>query len=150
MPMCKKPKEDANVIKGPWKTKPKREVVLPDEDIVELQENIMFCDNLTEAVVVQMIHSLGENGFQVNDDPFLRDMGFIIESVRASLYRELDIVHPMARVMEMFTKAQPIERDEETKTVNFRMNEDALDDILEVMEKIDNGEEEEPEPPKVS
>ncbi len=124
--------------------------MLPDEDIVELQENIMFCDNLTEAVVVQMIHSLGENGFHVNDEPFLKDMGFIIESVRASLYREMDIVHPMARVMEIFTKAQPMERDEETKTVNFRMNENAFDDILEVMEKIDNGKEEEPEPPKVS
>ena len=34
----------------------------------------MFCDNLTEAVMVQMIHALGENGFAVNDEPFLRDV----------------------------------------------------------------------------
>ena len=41
MPMCKRPKEDANVIKGPWKQKSKREVVVPDVDVIAIQENIM-------------------------------------------------------------------------------------------------------------
>ena len=148
MPMCKRPKSEGNVIKGPWKAKSKREVVLPDEDIVELQENIMFCDNLTEAVMVQMIHSLGENGFAVNDEPFLRDIGFIIETVRGTLYRELGITHPMSKVMEIFTKTQAIDdKDGETAGFHFKVDDDKLKDILE---KLDNGEEEEPEPPKVS
>ena len=99
MPMCKKPKEEANVIKGPWKARPKREVKLPDIDVVELQENMMFCDNLTEGLSVQLIHSAGENGFDVNSDKFIRDMAFIIECVRGMLYRELNIKHPMSEVM---------------------------------------------------
>ena len=148
MPMCKRPKqENANVIKGPWKAKSKREVVIPDEDIIELQENIMFCDNLTEAVMVQMIHALGENGFAVNDEPFLRDIGFIIESVRATLYRELEIKHPMAKIMEMFTQATTLDdKDGEPAGVHFKLDDDKLQNLLE---RFGNGEEE-PEPPKVS
>ena len=147
MPMCKGPKEDGNVIKGPWKAKSKREVVIPDEDIIELQENIMFCDNLTEAVMVQMIHALGENGFSVNDEPFLRDIGFIIESVRATLYREMEIKHPMAMVMEMFTQATTLDdKDGQPAGVHFKLDDAKLQNLLE---RFDNGEEE-PEPPKVS
>ena len=97
--MCKSPKKEGNVIKGPWKQKSKREVKLPDIDVVELQENMMFCDNLTEGLSVQLIHSAGENGFDINTDAFIRDMAFIIECIRGMLYRELNIKHPMADVM---------------------------------------------------
>jgi hypothetical protein len=31
-----------NVIKGPWKNKSKRDVILPEEDIIEMQDNLMF------------------------------------------------------------------------------------------------------------
>ena len=143
MPMCKRPREDGNVIKGPWKAKSKKEVKIPEDDIVELQENIMFCDNLTEAVMVQMIHSISENGFDVQDENFLRDMGFIIESVRAALYRDFDYVHPMAKVMSAFTKA---EKEEGRNELTTGLDEEKL---IKVIEGFDNGEEE-PEPPKVS
>ena len=94
------------MIKGPWKARPKREVKLPDIDVVELQENMMFCDNLTEGLSVQLIHSAGENGFDVNSDKFIRDMAFIIECVRGMLYRELNIKHPMSEVMSKATQVK--------------------------------------------
>ena len=70
-----------------------------------MQENLMFCDNLTEAVMVQLIHSIGENGFDVHEDAFLKDMGFIIEAVRSTLYRDIGYNHPMGKVMAAFTKS---------------------------------------------
>ena len=145
MPMCKRPKSEGNVIKGPWKAKSKKEVKIPDEDIIELQENIMFCDNLTEAVMVQMIHSIGENGFDVQGENFLRDMGFIIESVRAALYRDFDYIHPMAKVMSTFTKAEKTDEEGRPQLATC-LDEEKL---VKVIEGFDDGEEE-PEPPKVS
>ena len=68
--MCKRPKENANVISGPWKVKSKREVVVPDIDVIALQENIMFADDLTESLLVQMIHTMGENGVDVSSTDF--------------------------------------------------------------------------------
>ncbi len=144
MPMCKRPKNELpeNVIKGPWKAKSKKDVVLPEQDVIEMQENLMFCDNLTEAVMVQMIHSIGENGFDVQGEAFLRDMGFIIESVRASLYRDVGYMHPMARIMSTFTK---MEKDEATGS---EMVLPGLEDekINKLIEEFD-GEEEDPKEP---
>jgi|TARA_B110000459_G_C16091084_1_gene265206 hypothetical protein len=92
-----------NVIKGPWKNKSKREVILPKEDIIEMQDNLMFMDNLTEALMVQMIHTIRENAIDVEGEDFLQDMSFIIECVRSTLYREVGTVHPIAKIMEAFT-----------------------------------------------
>jgi hypothetical protein len=141
MPMCKRPKqENANVIKGPWKAKSKKDVVLPEHDVIEMQENIMFCDNLTEAVMVQLIHSVGENGFDVHGEKFLRDMGFIIEAVRASLYREVNCIHPMAKVMTAFTTGK-IDEDDDSMTTSLNHEK-----LVKVLEDLDD-EEEDPKDP---
>jgi len=101
----------------------------------------MFCDNLTEAVMVQMIHSIGENGFDVQGEDFLRDMGFIIESVRASLYRDFDYVHPMAKIMSAFTKAGEVSTGNEMVLPGLEDEK-----INKLIEEFD-GEEEDPKEP---
>ncbi len=108
----------------------------------------MFCDNLTEGAMVQLIHTLSENGFSVNDEPFLRDIGFIIEAVRGMLYRELGINHPMAKIMEVFTKTKEIKDEEgENEAIDlshYQLKDDVMNDLLE---RFDNGEEEDPKDP---
>ena len=93
-----------NVITGPWKKRPKRKVILQNEQIIEEQENMMFCDTLTEGLLIQMVCSLENNGFEIESEDFLRDIRFIIESVRSLLYRELNLEHPMSELIRSFTK----------------------------------------------
>jgi len=117
-----------NVIQGPWKKNSKRAVKIPEIDILELQENILFSDNLTEGVMIQMIHTIGENGFAVNERSFLRDIGFIIEAVRSTLYREIGIAHPMSNIISAITKV----RDNNTSSqFHFSIDEDKLKMITE-------------------
>lgn len=134
MPMCKSPKKEGNVIKGPWKQKSKREVKLPDIDVVELQENMMFCDNLTEGLSVQLIHSVGENGFDVNTDAFIRDMAFIIECIRGMLYRELNIKHPMADVMaKVIQVRETLDKENTLAGFEYKIDyDDKLDKFVEM------------------
>lgn len=101
--MCKRPKENANVISGPWKVKSKREVVVPDIDVIALQENIMFADDLTESLLVQMIHTMGENGVDVSSTDFIKDISFVIEAVKGVIYRDMGLSHPMSDMMSQFT-----------------------------------------------
>ena len=53
----------AEVIKGPWpKSKiPKHDS--PEESVAKQARDLNIADEITETVVVQMIHHLGENGF---------------------------------------------------------------------------------------
>ena len=131
MPMCKRPKEEANVIKGPWKQKAKKQVVVPDVDVIAIQETIMFADDLTETLLVQMIHTMGENGIDISDKEFIRDIGFVIEAVKSTVYRDMDLKHPMGKIMEMLTKI-----DVDDKSGNCEVDLELLDKI-----KIDEDEE---------
>ena len=140
MPMCKRPKENnGNVVKGPWKTKSKKQVVIPDVDVIEMQENLISCDNLTEAVIIQLIHSIGENGFDVHQEEFSKDMGFIIESVRSTLYRQVGYEHPMSKIMSAFTKSNIDPKGE----VGDGFDLPGLDDvkIKKLIEDLDEDEE---------
>tara|TARA_R110000765_G_scaffold282839_1_gene379802 strand:+ start:101 stop:523 length:423 start_codon:yes stop_codon:yes gene_type:complete len=127
-----------NVIKGPWKLKGKKEVVVPDLDVIALQENIMFADDLTESCLVQMIHTMGENGVEIGDKEFVRDIGFVIEAVKSTIYRDMGLVHPMSRVMEMLTKINVDEKN----SMNSQVDLDLLEKVQIV--ELDMGEEPEP------
>lgn len=91
--------ENANVIKGPWKNK---KVKQPDQDMMEVQENLAFADDLTQTLLVQMIHSMSENGLDVSDKSFIRDMSMIIECVKSTIYRDMGYKHPLQDFVEHF------------------------------------------------
>ena len=134
MPMCKRPKEDANVIKGPWRQKSKREVVVPDVDVVAIQENMMFADDLTESLLVQMIHTMSENGVDISSKSFIKDISFVVESVKGAIYRDMQLFHPMNGIMETLTEVTT----DDNNTPHGKLN-------LELIEKLsikkDEGEE---------
>ena len=47
-------KKNDNIIKFPKRFKGKRKVVKPDENLLRLNEDISFADQLTEALIVQL------------------------------------------------------------------------------------------------
>ena len=128
-------KLSAEIIQGPW-PKTKRKVKLPDKDVIALQENIAFADHLTEQLMIQMIHTIGENGYNVSEKSFIGSMGFIIETVKASLYKEMGLKHPMTRMMDILTA---ISDDEDHPVTEVNIEEiEFLANILE-KESDDDG-----------
>ena len=95
-------KKSKNIIQFPKKFKGKREIKLPDYDVMQLNEDVAFADNLTEGLIVQIVHILNENGIQVSNKEFISDLAFIIESLKSSIYRDLDITHDMQELMDEF------------------------------------------------
>ena len=132
----KNEKPSAEIIQGPW-SKTKRKVKLPDKDVVAMQENLAFADDLTETLMVQLIHTLHENGFDVNGTTFVKNMGFVIETVKASIYKEMSLNHPMNRIMDILSTIT-VEEDENT-LVGLDMNK--LNDMADTMQEDDDGPE---------
>ena len=126
------------MIKGPWKLKGKKEVVVPDLDVIALQENLMFADDLTESCLVQMIHTMGENGVEIGGQEFVRDIGFVIEAVKGTIYRDMGLAHPINRVMEMLTKINVDEKNSMNSQVDM--------DLLEKVTIDESDTDEEPTP----
>ena len=136
--MCEKSIQKNNVIAGPWKARPKREVILQDEKLIEDQENAMFCDSLTEGLIVQMINSIDENGFEIESEEFLRNVGWVIESIRSCLYKEMGLFHPMADLVQSLTVE--IKPQEKKKVRHFSIDTDRMDDILKKFRNDDEKE----------
>ncbi len=93
-------KHSAEIIQGPWKES-KRKVKLPDKDAIELQETVDFINDLTQTLIVQMIHTIKENEINVDGDSFTKDMAFIIEMVRATLLKEMSLNTNMTKIMDI-------------------------------------------------
>ena len=83
-----------NIIKGPWKSK---RVKVPDPSVFELQQDMLFAEELCENVMVQVIYTLGENGIDIGDKEFLQDIAFVIEALKSTLYSCLLYTSPSPR-----------------------------------------------------
>ena len=92
-----------NVIQGPW-PKTKIKVKFPDESAIELQERLAFAEDLTQTVVVQMMHTLGENGIDISEKAFIRDMALLIEMTKGSIYRDMGLAHPIQKLFEQLVE----------------------------------------------
>ena len=85
-----------------------------------------------------MIHTMGENGVDIGGQEFVRDIGFVIETVKGTIYRDMGLAHPINRVMEMLTK---INVDDKSS-----MNSQVDMDLLEKVQLVELDTDEEPTP----
>ena len=118
-------KKSAEIIQGPWKGS-KRKIKLPDNDAIKLQETIEFVDELTQTLIVQMIHTIKENEIDVEAESFLQNMTFIIEMVRASLLKEMSLNTNMTKIMDtlfeiIFNSGSDID---DFKSIIYKMREE--------------------------
>jgi len=65
-------------------------------------EHMIFTENLVEALVVNMIHNLGENGIDIDSPDFLRDTAFLVELLKGMIYREGGLPHPLHNFTKLF------------------------------------------------
>ena len=100
-----------NVIKFPTKYKGKKLPIIDDLDASKVAEDLDFCDNLAEGLMINLIHNVGENGFDIKKDKFIGDISFLNEAVRGALYRQMGFGHPMQGFMDMIVKTEKDDRE---------------------------------------
>ena len=89
-----------NVIVGPWENSSLAAPELSEEELKEretkrMKEDFQSIEILTESLIVQMIHTLKEQNFDISSTQFIRDVAFLNECVKAMLHREYGYEHPM-------------------------------------------------------
>ena len=98
-----------------------------------MQEDLHFCDNLAEGIMINLIHNVGENGFDIKEDRFIGDISFLNEVVKGALYRQMGFNHPMQDFMSHVVKTE--KKDSE---VLARIDLERIDDMTS-QSKNDNG-----------
>ena len=117
-----------NIIKGPWK----RVKTVSMAQTQKLSEDMMFCDDVAESVMIPMIHNLAENGVDIKTNELVQEVGFMNEVIKSMMYRHLGYVHPMQFLIQtmMSTKTESVEDTYAT------FDHDLLKEIKKKMEEI--------------
>ena len=95
-----KKEEKGKVIIGPWDNSSLAAPELSEEEhkereVKRMKEDFQSMEILTESLIVQMIHTLKEQDFDISSTHFIRDVAFLNECVKAMLHREYGYEHPM-------------------------------------------------------
>ena len=123
-----------NIIEFPTKFKGHKVPIIDDLDALKMREDLDFADNLAEGLMINLIHNVGENGFDIKKDRFIGDISFLNEVVRGALYRQMGFAHPMQSFMDLIVKT-------ETSDDNQIITKVKLDKLVELMPESDNGKE---------
>ena len=122
-----------NVIKFPKAFKGKKMPKILDMDAAQIQDDLYFCDHLTEGLMVNLIHNVGENGFDIKEGKFIGDISFLNEVIRGILYRQMGFIHPIQEFVDYVVNS----KTEDNKIIT-QIDLSKIDNIL----KDNNGLEE--------
>lgn len=71
------------------------------EDAKRVKENkTIFIDRLTDHYGIQLINKLAMHGFDVDNDKFMNDYIFTMETLRACLLRNIGVSHPLQKLSD--------------------------------------------------
>lgn len=109
-----------NVIPFP---KVKRDNTPPQSDeelrLQVLRNKKKYVNNIVEHYTNQLAMKFVQHGFNLEEEEFLKDFSFSVETIRSGLYRSLGIDHPFQQLM-----------DEAIETLE-RVEEDSMEDSEE-------------------
>ena len=119
-----------NIILGPWagSTKTAIKDTLSKEDRVSTDMN--FIDKVAENVMIQLIHTLAENGVDITSKEFIRHIGFIDECIKSAMFNDMSYEHPLSELIKHLIGATK-SKDNEKIFTSFKG--DTMIDILEFL-----------------
>ena len=124
-----------NVIKGPWKTP----IKVPEiTETNRLRYNLMFAEDLAEAIILQAIHVLDENDIANREKhEFIKDFGLVNEALKACIFRHFGFFHPIKLISDV---AMISNVDDETKRIYSQFDLSKLNDRQFNINSDDNKE----------
>ena len=119
-----------NIVIGPWAGSTKNNIkkVLSKED--KVSTDMDYIDKVAENIMVQLIHTLAENGVDISSKEFIRHIGFIDECVKSSIFEDMGYEHPLSELIKHLIGATK-SKDNEKIFTSFKG--DTMIDILEFL-----------------
>ena len=111
-----------DLIKFPThKIKPNSKPERPplSEEEARLIKEEKFVEQITESLILDIIHVLQENAVETKTDIFLRDLAIIIESIKSLLKRDFGIEHPMHNITDAIVRIHNLNDGRKVTDINY-------------------------------
>ena len=133
----KKEKIVADITKFPTKNFQAKPMMTPEEEQkMLLISNKRLADNVAEGLAIDILTVLQDQIGNMQTAEFIADLAFLIEVVKSTLHRELDIHHPVQDIIAKVCKVQTTKNGEKVTHINYKdvlnnIDEDQMDIIFE-------------------
>ena len=97
-------------------------------DAMRLNKELQFADELTDGIMVSMIHNMDENDIEITDPGFIQDIAFLSEAIKATIYRDRGFTHPFQNLIELIAN---VTYDEEEKRHHVDMDMELIRELSE-------------------
>ena len=91
---------------------------LSEEEARQIKED-KFVEQITESLILDIIHVLQENVVDTKTDLFLRDLAIVIESVKSLLKRDFGRKHPMQTIADSIAKIHTLKDGRKVTDLNY-------------------------------
>ena len=144
--MTDKKDDKTNVVVGPWGNEPvenngewikkKLDKALDKNNTHKnYQEKLDRIEVITEKIMVQLIHTISEYGYNISDDNFILDIGFLSETVKGILSRQEKLPHIVQGLLDNIM-APDNKSDSSTDVYYSRFDAALLAELVEMAEEI--------------
>ena len=120
-----------NIVVGPWDGSAKKPPPKSKSKKDKIQQDMFYIDNLSENIMVNLIHSMAEKEIYITDKEFIRSIGFLDECVKSILYRDMGYDHPLSGLIKHIVEATKSKNGKEIAT---RFNTPTVAEIIDYLE----------------
>jgi hypothetical protein len=91
---------------------------LSEKEARQIKED-KFVEQITESLILDIIHVLQENVVETKTDVFLRDLAIVIESIKGLLKRDFGRSHPMQNISDSIAKIHMLKDGRKVTDINY-------------------------------
>ena len=91
---------------------------LSEKEARQIKED-KFVEQITESLILDIIHVLQENVVDTKTDVFLRDLAIVIESIKGLLKRDFGRSHPMQNISDSIAKIHMLKDGRKVTDINY-------------------------------
>ena len=145
--MTDKKDDKTNVVVGPWGnepvenngewTKKKIDKALDKNNTHKImQEKLDRIEVITEKIMIQLIHTISEYGYDITDERFSLDIGFLSETVKGTISRQEKLPHIIQGLLDNIMAPSPTESEDNTDVYYSRFDAPLLSELVGIAEDI--------------
>ena len=150
--MTDKKDDKTNILIGPWGDKP---VENNGESIKEkynkaldknntsnkVQEKLDRIEIITEKMMVQLIHTMSEYGYNISDERFILDIGFLSETIKGIISRQEKVPHIVQGLLDNIMSPEPTKNQDGIDVYYSRFDAPLLEELVEMADEVKEGTE---------
>ena len=145
--MTDKKDDETNVLVGPWGDTPienngewikqKYDKALDKNNTSKkVQEKFDRIEILTEKLMVQLIHTLSENNYNISDERFILDIGFLSEVIKGIISRQEKVPHIVQGLLDNIMSPEPTKNDDGMDVYYSRFDANLLSELVGMADDI--------------